>query len=433
MSFPKTVNHNGTKPYLRRKRVWLGLFLMSLILLLASCSTTRTILQTAPSTPKGAAALPALIISDQETWEATTKPVLKDALQSQIYGRFPENLHLNLIRSTQTDGLSFDDTAKISVDTLSLQNTLNGETSEFDLVIVTPNTDQPVRALIMMQSFCPVEDVVPQADFPNTRTHEFSCQGDGFLNSVFGYFFGRYIVSPPIKMLIERGYAFAVMYPPDFIPDSSERGMAHLSRFFSTQAAETRTRAVMAWAAQFSLTSDYLKTKIPDLKTIAYGHSRYGKTALVAGAFNENIDAVIAHQSGTGGASLNRDKAGETVSDISEQFPHWFLERYTDAPQEFDQHHLLALTAPRPFLLGNAKRDVWSDPEGAFRAAQGSNPAYAIYGKTGLSSKELTTFIPDDDIAFWIRPGTHGVVEEDWPAFLEFLDAHFTGETPSSR
>ena len=90
-----------------------------------------------------------------------------------------------------------------------------------------------------------------------------------------------------------------------------------------------------------------------------------------------------------------------------------------------DQHQLIALMAPRPLLLGNAKRDVWSDPEGAFRAAKGAAPAYKVYGSDGLRQSKLTQFDPKADIAFWMRPGTHGVVKEDWPAFLEFMDAHF--------
>ena len=42
-----------------------------------------------------------------------------------------------------------------------------------------------------------------------------------------------------------------------------------------------------------------------------------------------------------------------------------------------------------------------------------------------MSAQDPKDFIPSDRHAYWIRPGTHGVVKEDWPAFLEFLDAHF--------
>jgi len=89
-----------------------------------------------------------------------------------------------------------------------------------------------------------------------------------------------------------------------------------------------------------------------------------------------------------------------------------------------DQHALLALIAPRPIFLGNARRDVWSDPNGGFRAAQGANSVYNLYNKQGLNQDKLKPYIPKNDISFYIRGGTHGVVKEDWPAFLDFLDAH---------
>ena len=76
-------------------------------------------------------------------------------------------------------------------------------------------------------------------------------------------------------------------------------------------------------------------------------------------------------------------------------------------------------------MLGNARRDVWSDPEGAFYAAANASSAWQAFGGRGQTATRLDSFIPEDDIAFWMRPGTHGIVKEDWPAFLEFLDAHF--------
>ena len=54
-----------------------------------------------------------------------------------------------------------------------------------------------------------------------------------------------------------------------------------------------------------------------------------------------------------------------------------------------------------------------------------ADPVYELLGASGLEATRLDDFRPADEIASWIRPGTHGVVEEDWPAFLAFLDAHF--------
>jgi len=130
-----------------------------------------------------------------------------------------------------------------------------------------------------------------------------------------------------------------------------------------------------------------------------------------------------------GGASLNKGKRGESIAEITEIYPHWFAQSYAEfADREehmpLDQHALIALIAPRPLFLGNARRDVWSDPNGAFKAAIGATPVYNLYKKQGLNQDKLRPFIAGADISFHLRPGTHGIVKEDWPAFLAFLDAH---------
>jgi len=237
----------------------------------------------------------------------------------------------------------------------------------------------------------------------------------------FSYFFGRYIVTPPIDEIIARGYAIAVIYPSDTYSDNSE-GFGPARHY--APYADNPWGAIGAWAFMYSSLNEHLKADAAFSQSIAYGHSRYGKSALLAAAFDPSIDAVISHQSGTGGASLSRNKKGETVEEITDSYPHWFSRNYTEDNESLDQHHLPALIAPRPILLGNASRDVWSDPEGAFRAAQGANPIYKLYGKAGLSASKLKDFNPADELSFWIRPGTHGIVKEDWPAFLQFLDSH---------
>ena len=121
-----------------------------------------------------------------------------------------------------------------------------------------------------------------------------------------------------------------------------------------------------------------------------------------------------------------RDKTGETLHNLISIYAHWLTpnaSNYSENPRTLpsDAHALLAFIAPKPILLGNARRDVWSDPEGAYQAAK-----WASQNTTqSFSARRLDDFKPEDDIAIWTRPGTHGIVKEDWPAFLDFLDAHF--------
>lgn len=414
----------------RRKRTWASVFLLSILGLLVSCSSTRVMLQTASNKPKGDPAQPPITATTLDQWEYDTRGI-RFHFRASVYGPIPDDLDLVEQDRQTIPGTHFGDTARIETRQYNIvHEPYRGSQHSFGLVLVTPARQEGPVPIIMMQNFCPNHDVVPHPDIPIPPTVTFSCSGDGMMSHVFTYLFGRYITTPPIKEIMERGYALAVMYPSEFIPDRAVAGQAVLDDLFAEQPDQiVRTGALAAWASQFSMVSGMLDTDPRFNKTIAYGHSRYGKTALIAAAFDPNIDAVIAHQSGTGGASLTRNKPGETLEDIVEGYPHWFNGIYaTYAGREselpVDQHQLLALIAPRPVLLGNAKRDVWSDPNGAFRAAQAADKVYELYGKDGLTTSRLNQFDPNAELSFWIRPGTHGVVKEDWPAFLEFLDAH---------
>jgi len=110
---------------------------------------------------------------------------------------------------------------------------------------------------------------------------------------------------------------------------------------------------------------------------------------------------------------------------MSEAFPWWFPASFANTPRDptMDQHQLLALIAPRPVLLGNAARDAWADPHGAWQAARAATPAYELYGIDGLAQDDMSTPNLEAGLAYYTRPGLHGVTTRDWQVFLDFLDA----------
>ena len=416
------------KPLWKRKRLWVLGPILLLICYALTLRPVQIILQTAPSIPRQLEAQPAIKVSNLEDWQSQKKLIM-ESMQTSLYGRFPNNLELNTISRSVLPGLHFDDTARIETMTFRLTNPENSEHREFGFVLVNPKKNDPNTPLILMQNFCPNHDVIPVESIPIPNDISFSCSGEGIMNDLMRFWFGRYIVSPPIKDILGSGYAIGILFPSEFIPDGPIAGRSELDTFFSDIEERHRPGALISWAKQSVLLAEHFKEK--EYKTvITYGHSRYGKTALLAAAYSDEIDGVISHQSGTAGASLFRDKPGETLSDVVYGYPHWLsraAEEYMDTPEALplDQHHLLALIAPRPVLLGNARRDVWSDPEGAFRAAKGASKVYEIYGEDGLEQDKLNEFNAEANLSFWLRPGTHGIVEEDWPVFLEFLNAHF--------
>ena len=148
---------------------------------------------------------------------------------------------------------------------------------------------------------------------------------------------------------------------------------------------------ISAWAWGLSRIIDYFETdKTIDAKKIAvFGHSRLGKTALWASALDERIAAVYASCSGEMGAALARRDWGETVDDMTQNFPYWFagnFQKFTghwnDMP--VDAHMLIALSAPRPVFVTGGTADQWADPVGEFKAEVAAGPVYRLLGKNDL-------------------------------------------------
>lgn len=415
------------KPLLRYKRFWLLLLLLVGAAYLLSLRPIQILLQTAPDKPRDIAAKPSLNFDSPDNWSDSKRGKFQD-LEAYLYGEFPTSMKLGVIERQTIDTQQDINFAQIEVWKLNVTTQSDMLGRPLDFVLITPLGDVPPKTVILTQTFCPINNVVPFSGVPKPANNDFSCDGNTLASGIMHYVFGRYIVSPPFEDILAEGYAIGVMFPPQYISDSSAIARQQTDELFAHLLPEERPGTLMSWAALSVLTSEILNSEYETI--IASGHSRYGKTALLAGAYTNDIDGVIAHQSGTAGASLFRDNPGETLADLAGRYPHWLGSRAQDfalAPETlpFDQHYLLALLAPKPVLLGNARRDVWSDPEGAFRAARSASRIYQKLGSPGLTVKRLDRFRPEDELSFWIRPGTHGIVEEDWPAFLDFLNAHF--------
>jgi hypothetical protein len=200
--------------------------------------------------------------------------------------------------------------------------------------------------------------------------------------------------------------------------------------------------AMRAWEWGASRLLDYLETdKSVDAKQVGIeGHSRFGKTALVAMAYDPRFAVLYSSSSGEGGAKLYRHIFGEQLPNVaSTSLYHWFGGNFlkyagplTAADLPVDNHELIALCAPRPVFIGagasvgdgyaNPKGDAWADARGMFLAEVGAGPVYRLLGRKDLGTTEfppIETALIDGDLGFRQHSGGH-TPAPNWPAFLDF-------------
>jgi len=420
---------------------WLGLTVLALLTLLVISNCTMLGLNYASlETANKPDARPLITASTRAEWEAG-REALKREFETHVYGPWPDGL-----------AVSFGETLVADADYLSGKATLEqteitlgtGEGARvFRYTIAWPrNASGPMPVLIgqTFGSTCYVfgsTAILDSGGKPCSRT-EFR----GFAGFMLEGIFGEYIVKAPVERYIDAGYAYASFQASDVIRDRKDEALAQLAALRESEGIGS-TGAIMVWSYAFSAIIDHLELEPrADTSRIAvWGHSRHGKSVLVAAAWDTRIALTISHQSGFGGAALNRSETGEGLKGVTggarlagvvgvPGYPYWFAPEYAGYAGRLDeipvdQHQLLALIAPRAVWLGNGRRDVWSDPNSTFRGADGASPVWRLYGEEGLGARAMQDHRPGDALAYFLRSGGHGVVAADIDAFIAFLDAHF--------
>lgn len=153
-----------------------------------------------------------------------------------------------------------------------------------------------------------------------------------------------------------------------------------------------------AWSWGFSRVVDALeKIGGVDLGTLAFtGHSRGGKTAMLAGVRDKRAAIVNPNETNCGACGCYRvhttaitedggERRSETLADMTANFPSWlgpkmkdYAEREQDLP--FDCHFLKALVSPRTLLIGEAASDIWTNPVGCVLTDKAAQEAFDRFG-----------------------------------------------------
>ncbi len=176
-----------------------------------------------------------------------------------------------------------------------------------------------------------------------------------------------------------------------------------------------------AWAASRAV--DYLDTlpEVDKSKIGLAGHSRNGKQALVAAAFDERIGAVILSSGNTGECDPWRYTTdmfvNESIELLTGAQPHWFHPRLRffagrEDKLPVDQNLLMASIAPRGLMMYSGYAESAGNPFGFEQAYRSVRRAYRFLGH-------------EENVWLNLRDGEHDTTTEDVENFMDFYDAVF--------
>ncbi|CAN5358322.1 acetylxylan esterase [soil metagenome] len=407
-------------------------FVLVTATLLLSASTARgqfppvSELPPRPGLPDPLVLLNGQRVTTREQWFEQRRPELKALFQHYMYGNLPAAPAKIEQKVLHEDLAAFG--GKANLKEIELSFGPKG-TPPIHLLLVVPRSPKPAPVFVGM-NFCGNHALVNDPGiaipgmwmydkYPGVKDHRATAEGRGKLIDMWA-----------IEQSIDRGYAVATFYCGDVDPDRAEvrEGIQpHIHK--AAGPHDWGTIAAWAWGLQRAVDVLSNTKEIDPARIAVVGHSRLGKAAMLAGAFDTRIALVIPLQAGCGGTAPSRGKVGESVKQINDRFPHWFAGAFKEFNTQtdklpFDQNCLVALAAPRPVLFANAVQDQWANPAGQFEVLKAADPVYRLLGAGGLEADTMPEpgkLVPSK-LGYYIRPGVHSMTKADWKVFLDFAD-----------
>ena len=364
-------------------------------------------------------------VTSKEQWFRQRRPELKALFQHYMYGEVPRSPAPIVTDVRREVPEAFG--GKATLKEIEIRIGGAGAPSIWLLLVVPNNLKGPAPCFVGM-NFCGNHALVTDPkihipttwmypNYPGVKVNRATEEGRGKQLDVWA-----------IDQTIDRGYALATFYNGDIDPDQKE-ARGGMRPFLDEKGTKPATIAAWAWGIHRVVDVLLAQKDIDPKRIAAVGHSRLGKTALLAAAFDERIAIAIPLQAGCGGTAPSRGKVGESVERINTAFPHWFndtFKLFNANPERlpFDQNCLVALCAPRPVLFANATEDTWANPAGQFEVLQAADPVYRFLGAGGLDAKTMpeTGKLVDSALGYYIRPGKHSMTRGDWKVFLDYAD-----------
>ncbi len=349
-------------------------------------------------------------VTTANAWWQVRRPELVELFDREVYGRVPENLPaVSWIVSSQTEVIIAGHPAIQKILIGTVDNTTYPQIKvELNAILVVPaaiNKPVPVIMQLIAGRFL---------DLNQERAQD----ADSWQ-----------------AQILERGWAYAYFDTGSVQADNGAgltQGIIGLANHGQGRSSDA-WGVLRAWAWGASRLLDYFAqdASLAANQVGIEGHSRWGKAAMVAMAYDQRFSIAYISSSGAGGTKLHRRNYGELVENVAAVNEyHWMAGNYLkyastltwdDLP--VDSHELISLSAPRPVFIGAGNEgDQWVDPPGMFMAAVAAEPVYNLLGAKGLGSASypaLETSLLTGELAF--RQHAEGHTDHpNWPVFLEY-------------
>jgi hypothetical protein len=364
-----------------------------------------------PSLPKLMLTNDREAVTTPESWWTVRRPEIVELFDREVYGRVPVEL----------PGVSWE--------VVKTEEAKEGETvvKRRELIGHVDNSSYPAINVDIQVSLIIPADAVGEVPVITQFGFNFS-----------GRRFGRRPAPPGPswkEQILAAGWGIAVLSPNSVQADNGAgltKGIIGLVNNGQPRSVDD-WGSLRAWAWGASRLLDYFETEdwVDAARVGIQGHSRYGKAAAVAMAYEPRLAIGFLSSSGAGGVKLHRRDWGERVENVAGTSEyHWMAGNYMkyagsltwdDLP--VDSHQLIALCAPRPvFISSGDKGDGWVDAKGMFLAGAYASPVYELLGKKGTGTLDfppVETGLMDGDVTFRQHSGGH-TAGPNWPYFIDF-------------
>lgn len=262
--------------------------------------------------------------------------------------------------------------------------------------------------------------------------------------------------------LLPQGYGLVSFTPTDIYPDNADNGSGVdrdgvYTRLYpyDRDVYEFASGGQMAWAWAVSQIITALERPaigaevsfgalagLDPTRTLVTGHSRFGKAAMFAAAFDDRISICCPSEAGGSGVQSHRYKVeGKIFNWNTSYYPKadrvygrtetatvsygtgnsWFPDSVAgmvnrDNQLPFDAAEVVALVAPRPFFTVSGIDTHWLGNEGAVATVLAAAEVYEFIGKTETEKH---------NIAIRCRQSDHMFYPQDFCFALAIMDREF--------